>query len=288
MPMLFKRSTNYYCLVAGLPDLFRDDTKLAVPFDRSLQELEENLSKEDAKRINLLFAQADNDNFLRVLEDREAELNPEGRLTSNDWEDLLNLMKEDKNLKDPRLMPYMLQFYEIYTSEEGLPDDVLPENYLAGLYYQYGIQTDNEFMSNWFEFNLNLNNLITAINCRKHQIEPVNHIVGDTDLAKVLKTSHSRDFGVSFLFPYTNEVIKLMEEDDLLEREKKIDALKWDWLEEHSFFHYFSIERIITYVLKLEMIKRWNLLSFDEGMRIFRQALDDLKPESLEVKQLIG
>jgi hypothetical protein len=79
------------------------------------------------------------------------------------------------------------------------------------------------------------------------------------------------------LFEYTEEVIKLAEDTDLLEREKKIDALKWDWLDEHTFFNYFSIERILAYVLRIEMLQRWRVLSVESGSQIFRELLLSMK-----------
>ena len=279
--MILKQSTNYYYLVAGLPDLQKDDTKGILPLEELLSEIKSQVSKEDANRIFLLFAHYDNQNLLAYLADKEADLHPKAVLTRMDWEELVHLMREDENPKDSRLLPYMVDFYQLTQTEEDFLKGISAEDYLAGLYYHYGLQSDNKFMHDWFEFNLNLNNLLTAINCRKYAISPEKLIVGENDISKVLRTSHARDFGIGNLFDYTDDVIKLMEENDLLERERKIDALKWDWLEENSFFHYFSIERIMAHLLKVEMLERWKFLSIEEGSKIFRELLASMKPEKL-------
>lgn len=280
--MIFKQSTHYHYLVAGLPEIQKDDAKAITPLEDLLVDLKEQLTKEDAKRIFLLFAHYDNHNFLAYLQNKDAILNPKASLTKSDWEELVHLMQENEQPKDPRLLPYIIEYYQLTQTDEDFLKDIAAEDYLAGLYYNYSMQADNQFLVDWFEFNLNLNNLITAINCRKHGINPEKLIVGNTEIAKILRTSHARDFGIGNLFDYADDVLKLMEESDLLEREKKIDALKWNWLEEHTFFHYFTIEKVMAYVLKLEMLERWKFLSFEEGSKVFRELLASLKPEKLQ------
>ncbi|MPM64340.1 hypothetical protein SDC9_111226 [bioreactor metagenome] len=95
----------------------------------------------------------------------------------------------------------------------------------------------------------------------------------------MLRHTHARDYGVGSLFEYTDEVLKLAEEPDLMGREKKIDALKWAWLDEHTFFNYFSIERVLAFVLKTEMLERWRMLSLEAGSAIFRDLLTSLKKD---------
>jgi hypothetical protein len=66
---------------------------------------------------------------------------------------------------------------------------------------------------------------------------------------------------------------------DLVEREKKIDLLKWNWMEDNTFFNYFTIEKIFVFLMKLEMIERWVSLDKDKGNELFRQLIDQLKDE---------
>ena len=55
--------------------------------------------------------------------------------------------------------------------------------------------------------------------------------------------------------------------------------MKWKWLEEESFFHYFTIERLLVFLLQLEMIERWILLDKEKGSELFRQMIQNLKNE---------
>lgn len=268
---------NYYCLVAGLPDLHAEDAKGFLPPEDLRAELIGQLSPADAKLLTILYARYDNQNFLKYLKQHDAVLSPLGNLRTEDWEELLGLMQEAENPQDSRLLPYFVSYFNYIQDEEHLTNGIAPEDYLSGLYFEYAMKVDNLFLRSWFEFNLNLNNLLTAIACRKHNYDQQKLILGHNEIARMLRHTHARDFGIGNLFEYTDEVIKAAEETDLMEREKKIDALKWAWLDEHTFFNYFSVEKVLAFVLKTEMLERWKMLSFDAGAAIFRDLLNSLK-----------
>ncbi|MBQ5926221.1 MAG: DUF2764 family protein, partial [Paludibacteraceae bacterium] len=58
-----------------------------------------------------------------------------------------------------------------------------------------------------------------------------------------------------------------------------IDALKWNWLVEHTFFNTFGIESVLSFWLRCELMHRWDNLSMEEGAVLFRQIFNDLKKE---------
>lgn len=63
-------------------------------------------------------------------------------------------------------------------------------------------------------------------------------------------------------------------------REKKVDLLKWEWLEKHTFFKPFGIESVFAYLLKLEMIERWVTLDKTTGEKTFREIVGAMKKGS--------
>ena len=66
-------------------------------------------------------------------------------------------------------------------------------------------------------------------------------------------------------------------------RERKIDLLKWNWLEEHTFFKTFDFESVFAYLLRIEMIERWTALDKASGEKTFRQMVGTMKQESAGV-----
>ncbi len=270
---------NYYCLIAGLPDLQPDQGKGLPSMETLLEELQETLSPDDAALLRLLQMQYDNHNLLAYLADKDAPLHPLGTLTATDWAELMVLVDETDNPQDARLQPYMLTFLQTINDEKKRENIYSQENLLTTLYYDFGSNSENKFVAEWFNYCLNINNILTALICRKHGFDIKQAIIGNNTVAQAIRTSNTRDFGLAGIFDETDTLMAIADEPNLLEREKKIDLLKWNWLEDKTFFHYFSIERVLAFWLKCELLHRWDNLTAENGQQIFRQLLNELKKD---------
>lgn len=274
---------NYYCYIAGLPDIQIDNQKSIPAQEEILDELKQILSKGDMALLDLLRLKYDNDNLLKFLANRDAELNPLGNLTSQDWAELIELIdnSDERNpVRDARLLKYMLEFYTTIRNEQSEEKIDFAEDFLAALYYKYGMQCKNKFVADWFEFNLNINNILTALTCRKYGWDIKSAIVGDNVVAETIRNSVSaRDFNLKAEIDYFDALVSISETANLLDREHRIDALKWNWLEENTFFSSFSIEKVLSFWLRCELMHRWDNLSMEEGAEIFRQMINDLKKD---------
>mgnify|MGYP005605391613 FL=1 len=274
---------NYYCYIAGLPDIQIDNQKSIPAQEEILDELKQILSKGDMALLDLLRLKYDNDNLLKFLANRDAELNPLGNLTSQDWAELIELIdnSDERNpVRDARLLKYMLDFYTTIRNEQSEEKIDFAEDFLAALYYKYGMQCKNKFVADWFEFNLNINNILTALTCRKYGWDIKSAIVGDNVVAETIRNSVSaRDFNLKAEIDYFDALVSISETANLLDREHRIDALKWNWLEENTFFSSFSIEKVLSFWLRCELMHRWDNLSMEEGAEIFRQMINDLKKD---------
>ena len=274
---------NYYCYIAGLPDIQIDNQKSIPDQEEILDELKQILSKGDIALLDLLRLKYDNDNLLKFLANRDAELNPLGKLTSQDWAELIELIdnSDERNpVRDARLLKYVLEFYTTIRNEQSEEKIDFAEDFLAALYYKYGMQCKNKFVADWFEFNLNINNILTALTCRKYGWDIKSAIVGDNVVAETIRNSVSaRDFNLKAEIDYFDALVSISETANLLDREHRIDALKWNWLEENTFFSSFSIEKVLSFWLRCELMHRWDNLSMEEGAEIFRQMINDLKKD---------
>ncbi len=270
--------SKYYCLIAGLPDVTIDDQKLAYTVSAFREDTYPQLTQGDQKLLDLFYNQYDNSNLLCYLKNREAALDPKGSLSADELESIVKEIKEDGTSHTTPL-PYFNTFVSAYLNEASLVEGALWEDQLSALYYAYGLNCKNSFIAAWFEYNLNINNLLIAFTARQHNLEVANYIVGDNSVAKALRSTTSRDFGLSGSLDYFEAVQRIAEESNLYERERKIDQLKWSWLEDNTFFHYFSFERVYAYLLKLDIIERWHNLSQEHGEQTFRELLATLKQE---------
>ena len=235
------------------------------------------MSAKDQALIDLFYLKYDHADLLSLLKDKDAVTQGKGNFSSEDLLQLIASVKEGEK-PDAKFPSYLYDFIAQYLA---LPADELykAENLLASAYYAYAMKSKNPFIASWFEFNLNINNILAAFAARKYKMNVAEVIVGDTEVCEMLRTSNARDFGLSETLDYFEPLQRLVETDDLVEREKKVDQLKWKWLEDASFFHYFTVERLFVFLLQLEMIERWVLLDKEKGSELFRQMIQNLKDE---------
>lgn len=269
--------STYYCLVAGLPDISLDDGKLSYSVSDFKAELYPDLSAQDRKLIDLFYLKFDNTAILKLLKNKDTVIEDKGNFSAKELLQLIEAVREG-DTPDKKYPSYLVNFVSQYLQ---LSQDELyrADDLLAALYYSYGMSSNNAFIASWFEFNLNLNNILAALAARKYKLEVSSVIVGATSICEQLRTSNARDFGLNETLEYFEALQRIADIEELVEREKKVDMLKWKWLEDESFFHYFTIERIFVFLMQLEMIERWISLDKEKGNELFRKMIQDLKNE---------
>ena len=181
--------------------------------------------------------------------------------------DLLCMKPEDEHFTQ------LLQQNEDLAAESPLRE----EDLRAQLLYDEGMHSSNAFVRDWFAFNLNLNNILAATICRKHGFDIRKAIVGEGEVQDALRHSNAKDFGLAAVLPEIDDILRLSEVEDLYEREKKTDALRWAWLGDRTLFRYFEAENVFAYWLQAQMLFRWDILNKEEGARIFRELIADMK-----------
>ena len=270
--------TNYYCLVTGLPELSLEDGKLSYTVANFKTEIYPQLSKSDKKLLDLFYLKYDNRNLMTLLKDKEASVDASlGNFSADELLGIIASFKEE-SAPDKKFPSYFYEFAELYLNT---PDEERfgLEDKLYGYYYDYAMKCGNPFVSTWFELNLDVNNILAAMAARKYKMEVAKVPVGTNAVADALRTSNARDFGLADDLEYFEQLVRVNDTIDLVEREKKIDLLKWNWMEENTFFNYFTIEKIFVFLMKLEMIERWVSLDKNKGNEMFRQLIDQLKDE---------
>ena len=141
-----------------------------------------------------------------------------------------------------------------------------------------GLHSRNRFVKAWFQFNQDLNNVLVAQICRKHGFNPQQQIVGPGEVAEHLRTHTSqKDFGLNEVMDDPQEVLGLISIEDLMAREKAMDALRFEWLQSRTEFDFFSAEMVFAYYLEALMLHRWSILTVEEGEKVFRQLVSEMK-----------
>ncbi|NLU39394.1 MAG: DUF2764 family protein [Bacteroidales bacterium] len=268
---------KYYYLISGLPELQLDDSKLKISLLEFKNQLLENLSDSDLSYIGYFYMQFDNKNLLHLLNNKDAELETLGNLDRDQLLDIILQFKETEEPADKKIHPYFRQFIPAFLADKPVFQHMSWEDQLATLYYNSAISCRNSFISDWFKFNLNVNNIIIAMNCRNFGYRRETMVVGDDDISIAIRTSNAKDFGIKPIFPEVDDVMRLADEPDLFERERRIDLLKWNWLEEKGFFHYFDMEHLFIYLVRLSLLERWVRLEKETGRKVFREMISQLQ-----------
>lgn len=267
--------SNYHCLVAGLPDIVFDEAKCAFTVGRFKEEIYPSLSATDAHVVDLILLERDNANILRLLRfGEEAVLENEGCYSRQELIEIVEAVKCGDAV--PKGVPgYLYSFVESYLASEGETGAVW-ENLLSARYYEYAMKCSNRFAAEWFEFNLNVNNILVALTARKYKMGVEGNVIGNNEIAMALRTSAARDFGLTGTLDYFEEVVRLNENARLQEREHQLDAMRWRWLEDNSVFCYFSVERLFVFLQQLLIVERWAALDAEGGMKRYNEMIASL------------
>ncbi len=269
---------EYHCLVAGLPELLFDASKLSFALLEFKSYLKDELLASDYQIIESHFWRYDNQNLLMLLEKKEGELIPAGNLVREDFETIFSLIRDDAlSSFDKEIPAYLGKFIQAFRDEIPFDSNKSWQNQLTDLYYDYATGLENTFIREWYTFEKDLNNILTASNCRRYKLDIEPELIGSDEITEKLDKSSARDFGIGTEFPKIEQIMRAIDETDLLDKEKRIDLIKWEFLDESTFFHYFTIERIFTYLLKLEITDRWIKLDKKTGEELLERILKDLE-----------
>lgn len=205
----------------------------------------------------------------------------------------------------PKLLPqYIARFvYDLFVvkqrgeetiqSDESTPrlfdaigsDRLALEDLIASYYYDSISEASSPFLTEWFALNKNIRNILAVFTCRRLGWDPQHYLVGKGEVEQQLLTSKAADFDLGDKLPYLSRVLQIANERDIARRERLIDLLKWQWMDEWTFVRIFDIDNVLCYYLRLGILERWANLNETKGEETFRQIVHSLKGESAQVLQ---
>ena len=277
---------NYYCFMAGLPTVKLTDARPQHTLLQLKEELTDVLETKDAALMERYFLRFDSENLVALLTDSEAELDERGCF---DREALLGLVEEarqgDGSVKGfPAFMPDFVREYDAHAgNKEWFARDAA---LLA--YYDYARRCPNRMMADWYELNFNILNVLTALIARRQNWPLADYVQGSGPVVDaILKQSNLPDFGLGTELDYVKELVRTAETTDPVEKERQIDALRWNWLEDKTFFEPFDITALFAYVVRTEILERWAMLDPEQGRERFTEIIENLRGEARVPEEFI-
>lgn len=274
--------TNYYSLVAGLREYTLDADTKGFDATEIVAEILEELSKSDARAVRLMYAYYDCENLIARKASRAA-YNPLGNIAAEELDDELS---SPKRVAEP--MARVIRAYADPEGEwaEGLDMTQSFEKALLAAYYEACSNANCRFLREWAEFDRTLRNVSAAAVARSLG-RPIDSVtVGGGEVVEQLQRSSAADFGLRGEVAYIDAVIAAVnDEQNLLEKEHKIDMVRWEQALELAGFDYFNINAILSYLARINIVARWSLLDAKRGREMLQRIMAELDGKDLVNKQ---
>ena len=278
-------STEYYYLVAGLRDWTLDSDTKGFDVREIIDEIVGELTKSDREAVRMLYAYYDCENIIARRAKRERH-NQLGNLSAEQIAEVL----EERNYS--LLTPAVAKCVKLYVEaddeerDEEVILDASFERAIFEAYYRDLAESKVSFLMEWGAFDRNLRNIAAAIAAREAGRVVADVTVGDGEIVEQLKRSTAADFGLRGELPYVDSVISAVsDEKNIVEKERKIDAIRWAEAEAMTSFDFFTINFILSYLVKVNIVARWTLLSPEVGREMLNRLIKELDAKELVNKQ---
>lgn len=150
---------------------------------------------------------------------------------------------------------------------DRLLDGYKDEN-LTREFYEAALKDGNRFLKEYYTFDLNVRNGKARF-LNKAFERPL-----DQDTIK-LETGE---------FPEGPRLEEALNAPDLLSRERGLDSLMWDKINEITTFDYFDLEAILGFIARLHIIGRWFALDEKTGREMFIRLVNEVRDTFKGVK----
>lgn len=112
-------------------------------------------------------------------------------------------------------------------------------------------------LKEWNIFDMTLRNEIARQRASKMSKEPEKYIRGENHQDPFL--AQSAHWAIS--------------QESPIEAERFLDKIRWEKIEELARGHYFDMDFLITYALKLQILERWERINREGGMEVLQDLV---------------
>ena len=117
------------------------------------------------------------------------------------------------------------------------------------------MKTSNLIFKQWLQLNHFLRNEIAYVRARRAGKNLTDHLRGERAADSL----------------YAEMVLQASKAPDPLTGERIFDGHRWQFLEDAGRFHYFDLDWLIVYALKLRILERYTLVESEQGREVFKE-----------------
>lgn len=272
-------------MVAGLKEWTLESDAKGFDVAEIRDEILEAISDSDRQAVRELYAYYDCENIIAAHAGRD-RYNPLGNLSKKEVEAVFS---ERCYSKLPKAVAEVVKRYNEADDDERDDEVALDDRFERAVFeaYYLGLEKSKcSFLKAWGEFDRNLRNIAAAVAAREANRSISDVVVGRGEVVEQLTRSSAADFGLRGELQYIDSVIAAVsDERNIVEKERKIDAIRWAEAEDIVVFDFFNINFILSYLVKVNIVARWNMLSPEVGRRMLERLMQELDSKELVNKQ---
>lgn len=267
--------TKYYYLVSSLADIVLDSGRRSQSPRQLFLFAMEQMKPRDFEQVRQLFLFNDIKNAVFLYFNKKQKQEDYALPAYYDE------VTFNENLQEPNLfLPFLAKFYEMKKAGIRMYPELPETDALTSLFYEdlEDFTTADGFLRAYFYFELNLRNICTAIAFRKNGLDLTGKLIPRGGAYETIsKNESASDFGLTNEFPFVGRLITLSQQTQLLDFEKALEDIRWNWLDERVGDDYFSTEAVLAYFVKLNSVHRWEELSKETGDELFNGIVNNIK-----------
>ena len=138
--------------------------------------------------------------------------------------------------------------------------DGFREECLNKEFYEAALSDANRFIREYFSFDLGFRNTKARF---------LNKVFGRPEDSDTIDIDGS-------VFEDALKVEYTRSEKDLLTRERKLDAIRWEKISELVTFNYFDLDAILAVIAKMGLVERWRALDDETGRELFNRMIGEI------------
>ncbi len=264
---------QYYTLVAGLKEWALDADTKGFDAREIIDSVVEQLDGRDADAVRMLYTFYDIENIISLRTGR-SRFSALGNFTAEE------LAEE---LENPRELPaFIARLIAAYADPEdeqweGMDLSKPFEKALFEAYYEECARSKSGFLAEWAAFDKTLRNVSAAVTARRLDVAVADVIVGADEFTSNLTRSSAADFGLKGELPWIDTLLNALAEDvNMIDKEHRIDLLRWNYTEELTAFDYFNIDVVLAYLIRVNLVHRWCALDVERGREMYKRLVGGL------------
>ena len=172
---------------------------------------------------------------------------------------------------------YLEQVRELLSAKDNEVVDLIikgfDKNQIGYDFYKEALSNKIGFIREFFQFDLEV---------RNQKVRYLNHALGRNPEQDVLslRDPELEETGLEPEDPEFKEAARMqsiLEGNDILSRERGIDDLYWEKIDELTLFDYLNLDKILGVIAKMMIIRRWIILDEETGRAMFKRLVDEVR-----------